>query len=300
MISANRKTNNKENELMISARFSRTILRNMVGAGLITAFAVSMNAQVQTRTEVANGPATRTVEVRHGQVIYVSGNDVVIKADDGTIRDYPNVPESARVTVDGQELSVHDIQPGMTIERTTITTTEPRVITTIKTVSGTVWHINSPTSVILTLENGKNQQFRIPDGTKFMIDGQPTDVFSLKEGMKVSATAVTEIPETVVTAEVKRTGQMPPPPVEVIDSHIAFLILVAPSEAASADAPGPTVVAAAAAPAEPIAAPADAAPAEPAPAQLPATGSSLPLFGLLGGLFCALALGLKARRTFSA
>lgn len=279
---------------MILASVSRTMLRSLQGAGLITAFALGMNAQVQTRTEVMKGPATQKVEVRHGQVIYVSGNDVVIKADDGTIRDYPNVPESERVTVRGQELSVHDLVPGMTIEQTTITTTEPRVITTIKTVTGTVWYVNPPTSVILTLEDGKNQQFTIPDGTKFTIDGQETDVFALRPGMKVSATAVTEVPETVVAKEVMRTGQMPPPPVEVIDSRVALLIIMVPAPAA------PAAETAAAVPAEPPAQPAEPipAPAQPTPTQLPATGSSLPLIGLLGGLFCSLALGLKAIRAF--
>ena len=272
---------------MIYASFTRTILRNLLGAGLIcTAFAFGTNAQVQTQTQVQNRTPTQQVEVRHGQVVYVSGNDVVIKGDDGRIRDFPNVPEDARVTVDGQQLGVHELIPGMTIERTTITTTTPRVITTIKTVSGTVWQVNPPTSVILTLENGKNQQFTIPDGTKFTVDGQQTDAFSLRSGMKVSATAVTEVPENVVTKEVTRTGEMPPPPTETFDSHVALLVIIVPyvPTADTADA-----------------APADTNPAstESTPAQLPKTGSSLPLVGLVGGFFCVLAFGLKARRAFS-
>lgn len=272
---------------MISASVTRTILRNLAGASLFCmAFAFATNAQVQTQTEVQNGTPTQQVEVRHGQVVYVSGNDVVIKGDDGKIRDYPNVPESARVTVDGQQLGVHDLVPGMTIERTTITTTTPRIITTIKSVTGTVWHVNPPTSVILTLENGKNQEFKIPDGTKFTVDGQPTDAFSLRPGMKVSATAVTEAPETVVTKEVTRTGEMPPPPTETFDPNIALLVILVPyvpsTDATDATATDTTP-----------------APAESTPAQLPKTGSSLPLVGLVGGLFCVLALGLKARRAFS-
>jgi hypothetical protein len=270
---------------MSSRNFTRTILRNLLSAGVFCiGFALGANAQVQTQTQVEIGTPTQQVEVRRGQVVYVSGNDVVIKGEDGKIRDFPNVPESARVTVDGQQLGVHDLQVGMTIERTTITTTTPRVITTIKTVSGTVWHVDPPTSVILTLENGKNQQFKIPDGTKFIVDGQQTDAFSLRPGMKVSATAVTEVPETVVTREVTRTGEMPP--AQLINPHIALLIIIVPpvSPAQTAEA-----------------APANATPTAPEPtvAQLPKTGSSLPLIGLLGALFCVLAIGLTARRAFS-
>ena len=43
----------------------------------------------------------------------VDGNDLVVKMEDGTIRHFPNVPESARVTVDGKELGIHDLKPGM-------------------------------------------------------------------------------------------------------------------------------------------------------------------------------------------
>jgi hypothetical protein len=240
-----------------------------------------MDAQVQTQTEVETGRATREIKVRSGEVVYVSGNGVVILGDDGIYRDFPNVPESARVTVDGQELSVHDLRPGMIIQRISITTTRPRVITTIKSVTGTVWSVTPPTSVILTLEDGKNQQFTIPDGTKFTVDGQPTDAFSLKPGMKVSATSVTEVPETMVTKRVKLTGEMPPPP------DVALLVILVPDLS-----PAETT---ATAPAETVA----ATPAEPTPAQLPKTASSLPLVGLLGGLCCALALGLKARRSLS-
>lgn len=268
---------------MMSASYSRKILHNLWGAGMICiAFALVANAQVQTEKEVENGPTTREVNVQRGQVVYVSGNEVVIEGEDGIFRDFPNVPDSARVTVDGQQLSVHDLRPGMTIERTTITTTTPRVVTTIKSVTGTVFAVNAPTSVILTLDDGKNQLFRIPDGTKFTIDGQPTDAFSLQPGMKVSATSITETPETVVSNKVRTTGEMPPPP------DVAILIIevpVAPTEETAA-------------PAAP-AAPAETAAAEPAPAQLPKTGSSLPLVGLLGLVFCSFAFGLKARRAFS-
>jgi LPXTG-motif cell wall-anchored protein len=269
---------------MSSATLARTILRSLLVVGTIsTAFALGTNAQEQIKTQVENGTATQEVNVRRGQVVYVSGNDVVIKGDDGRIRDFPNVPETARVTVDGQQLGVHDLKAGMTIERTTITTTTPRLITTIRTVTGTVWKVSPPTSVILVLENGKHQQFTIPDGTKFTINGQQTDAFSLRPGMKVSATAVTEVPETVVTREVNLTGEMP---TEMLNTHVALLVIMVPY------VPHKETT-------EPAPAEANPAPAETTPATLPKTGSSLPLIALVGGLFCFLALVLRVRRAFS-
>lgn len=274
---------------MISASFART-LNYLLGAAFIaTGLALTAIAQVQTQTEIQNGMPTQQVEVRRGQVVYVSGNEVIIKGDDGKVRDFPNVPESARVTVNGQQLSVHDLEPGMTIERTTITTTMPKEIKTIKTVTGTVWEVNPPLSVILTLEDGKNQQFKIPNGTKFTVDGQPTDAFSLRPGMKVSATAVTEDSEEVVTKQVARTGELP-----AFDPNVALLIVVTSftPRAETADTASETAVVA------PADAPAPSDPT-PAPSQLPKTGSSLPLIGLAGGLFCILAFGLRARRALS-
>jgi hypothetical protein len=272
---------------MNTASFSRTIVRNLLGAGLICmAFALVTNAQEQTQTQVQAGQPTRQISVRRGTVVYVSGNNVVMKGEDGRIRAFNNVPDSARIIVDGQPLSVHDVRPGMKIERITITKTTPEVITTIKTVTGTVFSVTPPISVVLTLEDGKNQEFKIPDGTKFTIDGQPTDAFSLKPGMKVSATAVTEVPETVVTKRSRMLGQMPAPPPETISPDAPLIIIVPVPVEATEAAPAPAETPA-------------PAPAEPAPAKLPKTGSSLPLVGLLGGVFCSLAFGLKARRAFS-
>jgi len=68
-------------------------------------------------------------------------------------------------------------------------------------------------------------------------------------------------------------------------SHLAFEVAVSASETSPFAA---TLVETA-----------DAVPAEPTPTQLPKAGSSLPLVWLLGGLFCSLALGLRASRAFS-
>jgi hypothetical protein len=263
---------------MKSNRVSRTILRGLLaGGGFCFAFCMAASAQVETTTKTTqDGAATKTVKVEKGTVVYVSGNSCVIKAEDGTLRHFDNVPESVTVTVDGKQLNIHQLQPGMTVERQTITTTTPKVITTIKTVTGTVWYVNPPNSVILTMENNKNQEFKIPNGQKFMVNGQETDAFGLKKGMKVDAQQVIEQPATVVSQIVKRTGTMPPPP-PAPKPDVAILILV------PTPAPPPPVQTAAAAP-------------EPAPAKLPKTASELPLVGLLGALFCGLSLATMAIR----
>ncbi|WP_263365390.1 hypothetical protein [Edaphobacter bradus] len=192
-----------------------------------------------------------------------------MKMEDGSLRHFPNVPESARITVGGQQLGIHDLKPGMKLERTITTTSTPQTVTTVQTVTGKVWQVQPPSHVILTLEDGTNQSFRIPKDQKFNIDGTMVDAWGLKKGMRVSATKVVETPVNVVTQAKNVTGEMPPPPPPP-DQPILVVVVRHPA---------PQV--------------AEAAP-EPAPQQLPKTGSLLPLVGLLG-IFCT-GVSLSIRR----
>src|SRR5262245_10054218 len=263
---------------MISIRFSRKRLNGLLGGiALCLALSLSAAAQVQTQKSETHGPATKEGKVERGEIVYVSGNSVVVKMEDGTLRHFDNVPESTTVTVDGKQLNVHQLQVGMKVEKQTITTTTPKMITTVKTVTGTVWHVTPPVSVILTMENGQNQEFKIPKGQKFNINGQMVDAFGLKKGMKVDAQKVVEEPEVVVAQEVKRTGTAPPAPAAP-QPDVALLIVAAPATPAPA-------------------APVETAAAEPAPKKLPKTASNVPLIGLLGALLCAASLtGMAIRR----
>ena len=252
---------------MISTRLSEAIWRGLLGGGAVClAFSLPSAAQVQTSKTEAHGSATKEVKVERGEVVYINGNNVVVKMEDGTLRHFDNVPDSLTVMVDGKPVNIHDLKVGMKLEKQTITTTRPRVVTTVETVTGKVWQVSPPSTVILTLENGENQQFKIPKGQKFTIDGRETDAWGLKKGMKVSAQRVTEVPETVVAQEIKRTGTAPPPP-EPPKPDVPILVVVA----------APPVQTAAAEP-------------EPAPTKLPKTASDLPLIALLGTLFCGLSL----------
>jgi len=85
-----------------------------------------MSAQVRTETNTTAAQPSHNVTIERGEVAYVSGNELVVKMEDGTIRHFANVPESARVTVDGQELGIHSLKPGMKLQRTTIVTTTPK------------------------------------------------------------------------------------------------------------------------------------------------------------------------------
>jgi hypothetical protein len=263
----------------------RVLLPALFAALTVSVFAATAGAQVQTSTDTsAAGAATQQVKTERGEVVYVSGNDLVVRGEDGQIHHFPNVPDSVRITVDGQQLSVHDLKVGMKVQRTITTTTTPKMVTTVKTVTGKVWYVNPPNSVILTLEDGKNQEFKIPNNQKFIINGQTLDAFGLRPGMVITATKIVEVPETVVSQQRKLTGTMPPPPPAPPADQPLLVATSSPKPVpATTPAPAPTTQAAAA----------------PATRKLPKTASQLLLIGLLGFVCLVLSLGTRIfRETF--
>jgi hypothetical protein len=145
----------------------------------------------------------------------------------------------------------------------------PAIITTVTTVTGTVFSVSPPKSVVLTLEDGKNEKFDIPNGQQFDVQGKTVDAFGLRKGMKISAAKIVQAPATMTAQERSVTGTMPPPPPP------AMPILIARAE-----------------PMPPPPPPAEA----PKPEKLPVTGSLLPLLGLVGGVSLGLGLLLGALR----
>ena len=230
-------------------------------------------AQVQTTTATETGRPLQAVEVERGEVWYVSGNDLVVKMEDGTLRNFMNIPEDARATVDGKQLSVRELKPGMKLQRTITTTMTPALITTVKTVTGTVFSVSPPKQVVLTLEDGTNQKFDIPEGQKFEVQGKTVDAFGLKQGMKVSAAKIVQTPATMTAQQRSVTGTVPPPP----PPNTPILI----AQAEPKQAPVEEIVTS-------------------KPEKLPVTGSLLPLLGLVGGISLGLGLMLtilRRRRT---
>jgi len=228
---------------------------------------------------IAVALAQQTATIERGEGLAVNGNDIIVKMDTGEVRHY-TAPPGATAMVDGKQITVHDLRPGMKLQRTTITTTTERPVRSVRTVHGTVWQVNAP-HVIFTGTDGKNKQVKVPEGTKFTIGGEEKTVFDLRKGMKFTATVVTEAAETVVSSTRSTTGSAPPPPKPVIASVPAKLegpMLIEeappPQPAQMAKATPPTAQMAKATP--------PPAATEPAPTKLPKTGSSVPLMGMLG------------------
>ena len=240
-----------------------------MGLACTLVMATAWAQDTSSTSTTQSGPANVTTEVRSGEVLYVSGNDLVVKVDDGQVKHFV-VPESTKFNVDGKDLSVHDLQPGMKLTRTMVTTSVPKTVRTVRTITGTVWHVNAPSTVILTLEDGKNKEYKVPKGQTFEMAGQTYDVFSLRKGMKINATVVTESPLVETSSTRALTGQAPPPPPETPPATGALLI---------------EQVATVAPPAQEV-----------AQTTLPKTGSLVPLIGLIGLLSLAASLCIRVAR----
>jgi hypothetical protein len=255
--------------------------RLLVGVIFLMACAAVAMAQVQETTSVQKGAAAKKVTIERGEVVYVSGNEVVVKMENGEIR-HATVPDNATAMVDGKQITVKDLKPGMKLERTITTTSVPKTVKTVRAGTGTVVNVMPPNYATVRFEDGTVERYKIPKGTKFTIDGQQKTAFDLKPVMKISATRIVEAPVVEVSESRALTGSSPPPPPPPPDVPI---IIAEPAK------PAPEPVAAAPAPApEPAAAPA------PEPAKLPKTGSVVPLIGLLGALFTGASVGVRLLR----
>jgi hypothetical protein len=220
---------------------------------------------------VAAGVASaQTTETKKFEVIAVQGNDLVVRLPEGTKE--LTVPEDFRFTVDGQQLSVHDLKPGMkgTATVTTRTTLHPVTVTEVK--NGTVRQVSGPTIIVQTAEGYK--MFTEGDvdkrGVKIMRNGEPAQLSDFRAGDKLSATIITEMPPRVVT-----------------EKEVSATTARAESGAASAPAKAQT--------AAPSSSSAAMAPAE-SGKHLPKTASPLPLVGLVGLTSLLVGMGLTLRR----
>jgi hypothetical protein len=249
-------------------------LRLLLASFACTALVLAMAAQETPQGKTTSGQPEVQVQVERGEVFFVEGNDLIVKMDTGVLQHF-TVPDDRRITVEGKELSVHDLKPGMKLERTITTTTTPHVVTTVKTVQGKVLLVNPPETVTLQLPDGNAKAYNVPKDQKFTIDGKEMTVFELKKGMVVSANVISEAPGTVTEQTRKVTGEMPPPPPP--PAAVGVLLI----EQAPAAAPAP---------------PTETAKAEPAPKKLPQTASPLPLITLLGTLMMAAGLGARLIR----
>ncbi len=178
----------------------------IVPALLWAGMGIAQDMPTTNKENVKGKPSVKTEQI-HGTVIYQEGGWLVIKRDDGSLKEF-KVPASRKFTIDGKSLMLKDLQPGTRLTATTTTTETPVTQRTTTIGSGTVWFV-SGNSVIVTLPNNENREYTVDDNFKFMVNGQPAGVHNLRKGMTVSAEKIVEEPTVEFSRRTVVTGQAP-------------------------------------------------------------------------------------------
>jgi len=177
----------------------------MVGA---LSLATVVAAQVsQTKETVPGGTAKVKTSQVQGELV-AKGSDWLIAKDlHGNYKLY-SVQPGRKAIVDGVAKTLDELQMGTMLTSTATTTETPLVNRTTTITQGKVFWA-SPKSVIVTLEDGVNKQYAVPDGFKFDVDGKQITAMELRPGMKLTGTKIVEEPVTVITKDVVVTGSAP-------------------------------------------------------------------------------------------
>ena len=182
---------------------SRVLSRVVLTVGTLVCLAAGAWAQV---TSTAS-------ETKKFEVIAVDGNQLVVNLPEGT-REI-TVPAGFLFNIDGKQMSVQELKPGMkgTATITTKTTVTPVTVTEVK--NGQV--VIASGGAIYVRTGGDVKMFTQGDvdkrGVKIMRGGKPAAVSDFRAGDTLTATIITSKPPQVVTEkEVQATLARAPEP----------------------------------------------------------------------------------------
>jgi hypothetical protein len=184
--------------------------RRAMGALAISMAALMAVAQDTTTKTVEHGVPSYKTEVRNAKIVYVQGNELVLKLENGKV-EHLVVPSDEKFTINGQDVTISGLTAGTTLTQSIITKTTPRYVKTVRTIKGKVWHVNYPTSVIVTLPDLTHVVYQVPAHATFNIEGQQRPLSYLRKGMDIEATVVTDDTETVIQRDKSSAGQAPAP-----------------------------------------------------------------------------------------
>jgi hypothetical protein len=180
-----------------------------VFAASILSLSTIVLAQETTATSSKPTSVTRVVKVDTAQVVYVSGDDVVLKDADGRLL-LLALPAGTPLIVDGKPTALKELTPGTTLAHVQARTVVESEVTTVTQIDGEVFQIAAPKWVTLKLGDGTVKRYEIPKQATFQVNGKTATAFELKKGMKVSATAVTTEGVNTHSAKAAIVGQTPP------------------------------------------------------------------------------------------
>ena len=256
------------------------MVRTILAAAVLCATAGASLAQQTSSTATA---------IKQFEILAVQGNTLVVRLPEGT-REL-TVADDFRFTVNGQQLSVHQLKVGMkgTATITTRTTVTPVTVTEVK--NGTV-AMQTGTSIIVRTDEGL-KSFTQGDidkrGVRIVRNGEPAQVSDFRQGDRLSATIITSMPPKVVTEQ-------------DVQATLASAGGSTAPKAGAAAAPAAKSAGTTTSSAKPASTTASAASTSSASGggakTLPKTASAWPVLGLASFLSLGMGLALTLRRRF--
>ena len=238
-------------------------MRQVRLAGLSVAIAVGLLVTGAAQAQ------TKSMEFRNGEVLAVDGNVVTVRGQDG-VKQFV-VPDDFWFEMEGKQYTLKDLKPGMKYNAMVTKIETPIEVTATEIRQGEVVYNAGGTIVVRDTATKEMKQFTPQDlktkGVVVYMDGKEMDPMKLRKGDKFSATIVTKMPPKVIT------------------EHELAVFASAP--------PKPATVASNMPPPPPPSQPARA------PAELPKTGSLLPLIGLVGTALTGIGAGMTGFRRFA-
>jgi hypothetical protein len=174
-------------------------------------FGLAAVAPGQETTTTSNKPTsvTRVVKIETAQILYVSGDDVVLKGANGRLN-LLALPVGTPLIVDGKPTALKDLTPGTTLSHVQARTLVESEVTTVTQIDGVISQVTPPKWVTLKLGDGTLKRYEIPAEATFQVNGTTATAFELKKGMKLSATVVTTGGANSLTSKAAVLGQSPP------------------------------------------------------------------------------------------
>jgi LPXTG-motif cell wall-anchored protein len=160
---------------------------NLSSRCLAAALALAMSTVAASAQVKATSGPTSTV-------VYVSGDDLVVKASDGKLLNY-TVAAGTKFTAGTKTLTLAELKPGATLTKEISTGFDPKIVSGVQVVKGKVFAVTPPDGVTLSLADGI-KELTVPAGTTFTVDGKAIKIDALKPDMVVEATVVTTIADT--------------------------------------------------------------------------------------------------------
>jgi hypothetical protein len=168
-------------------------------------------AQQTTTTTTTPQGVTKDIQVENSQVVYVSGDTVVLRNAVGGLQLLSLLADET-ISVNGQPVAPRDLKPGTTLTHVHMRSVQQSTVTNVTQIDGTVIRFITPNSVILRLGDNTVDRFTIPSHANIQVDGRDVRPSDLRAGMRVSATVVRTNEQHTHSNQTSVSGAVATPP----------------------------------------------------------------------------------------